>query len=232
MELLFNCPLPLNELSGNQCDLCQHKVVDCTSKTDAEINLLASKSSKFCGIFKSSQINNRQQSVNHSAFKIAFLFVFILGFNQAKAASFIQQNLEKFTEDSTLVSVSDTLADSPVLKGVVTDHLGETVPFARVIVEVDTGTFFMTKTDVDGFYKISLHKIPLGTIVNVTIKSIGPETVVVTNVQLNQTTTVNTTLEEPGELLIMGLIFDPGSQQIPRDPYDFGKQKVVVNERR
>lgn len=232
MELLFNCPLPLNELSGNQCDLCQHKVVDCTSKTDTEINLLATKTSKFCGIFKSSQINNRQQSINHSAFKLAFLFVFILGFNQAKAATFIQQNLEKFTEDSTLVSVSDTLADSPVLKGVVSDENGEPLLFAKIIVESEVGIRIYTITDHLGAYKISLKDIPLGSMVSVTCNFIGLMPSRVTEVKIDCITNVDITMHEEDDMYIVGIIISPQYQHIPSDPYDFGKHKVVVNERR
>ncbi|MCC7454889.1 MAG: carboxypeptidase regulatory-like domain-containing protein [Crocinitomix sp.] len=232
MELLFNCPLPLHELSGNQCDLCQHKVVDCTSKTDAEINLLATKTTKFCGIFKSNQINNRQQSINHSAFKIAFLFVFILGFNQAKAATFIQQNLEKSAQVSALNSVSDTLADSPVLKGVVSDENGEPLLFAKIIVESEVGIRFYTFTDHLGAYKILLKDIPLGSMVSVTCNFIGFETSSVVNVKIASITNVDITMNEETCRLIVGIVVSPQYQHIPTDPYDFGKQKVVVNERR
>jgi hypothetical protein len=232
MELLFNCPLPLNELSGNQCDLCQHKVVDCTAKTDAEINLLATKTNKFCGIFTSGQINNRHQSTNNSAFKLAFLFVFILGFNQAKAATFIQQNLEKSTEDSTFISVSDTLADSLVLKGVVTDEYGEPVLFAKIIVECAVGIRFYTTTDYLGAYKILLKDIPIGSMASVTCSSLGLDTSMVIDVKIASITNVDITMNEETDMFIVGIIISPQYQHIPTDPYDFGKQKVVLNEGR
>jgi hypothetical protein len=232
MELLFNCPLPLNELSGNQCDLCQHKVVDCTAKTDAEINLLATNTTKFCGIFRSGQINNRHQSANNSAFKLAFLFVFILGFNQAKAATFIQQNLEKFTEDSTFISVSDTLAVSPVLKGVVRDENGEPVLFAKIIVECAVGIRFYTMTDHLGAYKILLKDIPIGSLASVTANFIGLTSSMVTEVKIDCITNVDITLIEDTDLRIVGILITLTELHIPKDPYEFGKHKVVVNERR
>ncbi len=232
MELLFNCPLRLNELQGNQCDLCLHKVVDCTSKTDSEINLLARKSAKFCGIFKSSQINNRQQSVNLSVFKIAFLFVFILGLNEAKAATFIQQNLENINQLSQLISVSDTLADSLIVQGVVRDEYGEPVLFAKIIVECAVGIRFYTTTDHLGAYKILLKDIPLGSMASVTCNFIGFDTSSVVNVKIDCITHVDITMYEETDMFIVGIIISPQHQHIPSDPYDFGKQKVVVNERR
>jgi hypothetical protein len=39
-------------------------------------------------------------------------------------------------------------------------------------------------------------------------------------------------MNEETDMIIVGIIISPQYQHIPRDPYEFGKQKVVVNERR
>lgn len=230
MDITFNCPLSVEDLSNNHCAVCQHKLIDCTRKSDQEIISLASQSEKFCGIFKASQISNRNRSFNQALFKIAFVFVFVLGLNEAKASCILNQDTPTSHASFENTTVSDTLEKQPVLQGVIKDDAGELIPFAKIVVETSNGVRFMAVSDLNGAYKISLVNIPEGTLVSVHVISYGLQSVKIINVPVELITTVDVTMKAHEEMIIIGLIISP--QLIPSDPYDFGKHKVVIEEER
>lgn len=228
VKMNFSCPENIGEMpsteSGHFCDSCEKDIVDFSEMSNVEIQEQLKKASgKTCGIFKNRQIINASRVELSSRFRLAFMFVFMLGMSTS----------DMYGQD-TLVTYPKTLdtavvVDSPyVIKGQVLDADSVAVPLSKIWVEVDSAAgipnAIFTTADLDGNYRITIPNEVKGPL-SIMVRSVGYNTVNVTNVTFEpgeKMVKVNVTFTEEQELLLIGLIrICP--KPLPSDPYEFGK---------
>lgn len=230
MKLSFNCPIDVNDLTNNACDLCSRTLIDCTNKSTNEIQSLVQGNNKFCGIFKSSQINNRDQSQITALFKLAFMWVFVFGLNSAKASEIVVSENYQTTEIADSV-VTDSTNSFTKINIHVHDTNLEPLPFTTVVVTKFDGQKFYAQTDWNGNAIINTPLIKSGEVVTVELRNIGYQTTIINSVIVKPDMKLDLKLESLEVILVGLLIIDYYPPLIPKDPYDFNRTIINPNEK-
>lgn len=230
MKLSFNCPIDVSDLSNNACDLCSRTLIDCTSKSTNEIQSLAQGNNKFCGIFKSSQINNREQSHLTVLFKLAFMWVFVLGLNSAKASDVLVKENYQTIEIADSV-VTDSTKTYPKVKIHIHDKNLEPLPFTKVSITKSNGQIIYAVTDFDGNVILNGPNFKDGEILILEVRCIGYQSLIVKNVIVKNELTIDLKLESTENFLLGYVIIDVYPALIPKDPYDFNKTTINPNQK-
>lgn len=236
IDLAFNCPentanMPKRD-DGFYCGSCNRMIVDYSGKSNAEIAALLKKSTeKNCGVFKSNQVRNAEQSQVSTLFRMAFSLVFILGLN---ASSLMAQDTTLVVDKSDTSSVVPISTGQIAVVGQIRDESnGEVVMFAKVWIEID-GHFFYGVSNLEGYYEICIpEEIIADKPLDLHVRLVGYNEHLTHGICVlpqQDRVVVNVELSNVG-LLTGIMVGGIGSRSIiPRDPMDFGKTTIGLDD--
>lgn len=216
MNIKFHCPFTVNDLDKNYCRSCDKTLVDCRDKAEEEINDLIKKTS-FCGVFSENQLSNSGSSLMKTAFRLAFAAVFFFGLN----ANHILAQEGSVKSNSVYEGRSNEVA--LVINGKAVDEKNIPIPFARVVVEIDS-IFFFSKSDFNGIFNFNICCIDLPNDYLIHCKSVGYKEMI-REIQTSDSSDVLLQLKL-SPMSICGIITSPNEYQMSEDPYDFNKTVI------
>ena len=157
-------------------------------------------------------------------FRIAFVWVFFFGLD-APILNAQESNI-KIT-DTVKVDKSEEI----ILKGKVVDPDSSALPFAKVLVKLDS-TWVGARTNYVGEYQINLDGTLIGTSAEIIISFVGllQDTSLIKLEKYNE---VNIQLKENSELHFVGLIIVDKPEKNRRrldDPYKLGQEMIREDE--
>ncbi len=164
------CNVKWESLSGDGCErfckICEHNVVDLTTKSNAEIiKLVMMKKGKLCGRISQSQVRRiilRNQT--NKVFTKAF-FVFLLGFASITPAKSAENFMTKTSFEFPKINLNKVIAKNELVNlkqdslvkfyGTVTNESNEPIPMVNVNVK---GSYLGAVTNELGKFELEIKK--------------------------------------------------------------------------
>lgn len=155
---------------GKYCSVCSKNLIDFTSLSDATIIGLIEKSNgKVCGRFNEKQLNRiieikEKQSIGTGIYKLLTGLIFISTTNNIEAKNSGSKDIDSFKtelqQNNHKVSVANDTLPTDTLKNLVSGKIIDIdtkEPLAGAIIQLK-GESFGTKTDINGFFKLTISE--------------------------------------------------------------------------
>jgi len=155
---------------GKYCSVCSKNLIDFTSLSDATIIGLIEKSNgKVCGRFNAKQLNRiieikEKQSIGTGIYKLLTGLIFISTTNNIEAKNSGSKDIDSFKtelqQNNHKVSVANDTLPTDTLKNLVSGKIIDIdtkEPLAGAIIQLK-GESFGTKTDINGFFKLTISE--------------------------------------------------------------------------